>query len=150
MSRAPIIQPIILPAAVDRNGEMIQRVNRAAGVERLAKFAAGLALDRGWRIDVSEYRRRRSHEQNAYLWGVVYATLAQATGQEADDWHEYWLGEYFGWDETELFGRKRLKPKRRSSKLSSVEFAGYVEFIAMRAAEHGIYIPAPNEVMVAA
>lgn len=151
MSRAvPILQPIVLPRAVDKNGEVIAGTNREASVARLSKFAAGLALNKAWSFAVSEHRRRRSNEQNAYLWGVCYATLAQTTGQEAEDWHEFFLGEYFGWDETSLFGRRRLKPKRRSARLTTVEFAGYVDFIMQRAAEHGIYIPAPNELLVAA
>ncbi len=138
-------QRIVLQRAVDKNGECIRGVNRPAQLQRLAKFAEALPLDRGWAFEVTEARRQRSLEQNAYLWGVVYATLERETGQPSADWHEFWLGEFFGWDTLELFGRKRLKPKRRSSRLTTVEFADYVDFILRRAAEQGIYIPGPNE-----
>jgi len=101
------------------------------------------------KVTVELARKSRSHEQNAYLWGVVYETLRQATGQPAEDWHEYFLGEWAGWEECALFGKRKLKPRRRSSKLSTVEFSDYVAFIQQRAAENGVYIPDPNERMVA-
>jgi hypothetical protein len=119
--------------------------SRDSALERVVAFAK-VALPGKWlRITVEERKRTRSHEQNAYLWGVCYETLRQATGQDAEDWHEFFLGEFFGWEERELFGKRRLKPVRRSSKLSTVEFADYVGFIQQRAAENGIYIPDPGE-----
>jgi hypothetical protein len=59
--------------------------------------------------------------------------------------HEYFLGEHFGWETLEGFGRKRLRPLKRSSKLSTAEFAAFVDFIQRKAAELGIYIPDANE-----
>jgi hypothetical protein len=55
------------------------------------------------------------------------------------------LGEHFGWETLEGFGRKRMRPIRRSSKLSTMEFQDYVAFIQQKAAELGIVIPDPNE-----
>ena len=109
------------------------------------QFLAMLGKDRSWQVEVSEWRKTRSSEQNRYLWGVAYARLAEATGQPADDWHEYMLGEHYGWETVEMFGRRKLRPMRRSSKLTTVEFAAHVEFIRARAAEFGIYIPDPTE-----
>jgi hypothetical protein len=116
----------------------------------LIAFLHKLPDTKAWKVEVVEYHKRRSHEQNAYLWGVCYETLRKSTGQESEDWHEYFLGEYFGWEETELFGRRKLKPKRRSSKLSTVEFGGFVDFIMQKAAENGIYIESPTEELRAA
>lgn len=98
-----------------------------------------------WRVTVEKYRKRRSNEQNAYLWGVAYKLLEDATGQRKEDWHDYMLGEWGGWEETSLFDKKRMKPIRRSSKLSTGEFSDFVMFIQQRAAEHGLYIPDPGE-----
>ena len=61
------------------------------------------------------------------------------------DLHEYLLGEVYGWEKVEGFGRTRLRAIRRSSAMSTVEFAEYVAQIQQRMAEHGIYIPDPNE-----
>lgn len=95
-------------------------------------------------VECKPWKATRSTEQNAYLWGVCYATLERETGQEAEDWHEYMLGEWAGWERYELFGRAKVRPRRRSSKLNKAEFVDFVEFIQRRAAQNGIYIPDPQ------
>ena len=92
----------------------------------------------------------RSLEQNAYLWGVVYEIILTEAGLTdqgwaAEDLHEYFLGEYHGWDEITGLGRRKLRPRGRSSTMSTMEFMDYVAFIQMWAAEKGIDIPDPNE-----
>ena len=62
-----------------------------------------------------------------------------------NDLHEYFLGEHFGWQTLEGFGRKRVKPLRRSSPLSKTEFVDFVDFIQRTMAGHGVYIPDPEE-----
>lgn len=119
-------------------------------LERLTAFLRTLPDSKAWRVEVKEYRKRRSQEQNRYLWGVCYATLLREAGEalagwEADDLHEYFLGEWSGWETLEGFGRKRMRPIKRSSKLSVSEFAEYVDFIHRKAASLGVYIPSPNE-----
>lgn len=116
-----------------------------AQVAGLARWLAAALPGKALRVEVAEYRKRRSDQQNRYLWGVAYKRLEEATGQEAADWHDFFLGEFFGWERVSLFDRPRLKPLRRSKKLSTTEFSDYVEFIQRKAAEHGIYIPSPNE-----
>jgi len=115
------------------------------GKAALLAFLDKLPMARKWRVTVELWVKRRSDQQNRYLWGVAYKTLQDATGQEAEDWHDYMLGEHFGWEESELFGKRKLRPRGRSSTLSTTEFMDFVEFIQRRAAENGIYIPDPNE-----
>lgn len=113
---------------------------------RIGTFLGSLSQERGWVVEVKELRRRRSDAQNRFLWGCVYPELLKhLPGWDAEDVHEYFLGEHFGWERLEGLGRPRLKPVKRSSKLSTVEFNAYVEFIQRKAAELGIYIPNPNE-----
>lgn len=116
---------------------------RATVAANLHRFLDRLPADKSWRVEVKRESARRSDAQNRYLWGVAYAQLAKATGQPAEDWHEYFLGEH--WETVEMLGRRKLRPVRRSSRLTKSEFAQHVEFIQARAAEHGIYIPDPNE-----
>jgi hypothetical protein len=119
-------------------------VNREAMVARIAAFLATAFPGKPVKVEIAEKKKSRSDAQNRYLWGVVYPTLRDATGQSCDDWHEFFLGEWAGWETVELFGRKRLKPVRRSSKLTVMEFADYIGFIQMRAAEHSIFIADPD------
>jgi hypothetical protein len=124
--------------------EILPKGNRS--LTRVVGKLASLPKDRAWKIEISEHKSTRSNEQNAFLWGVVYETIAQhLPGWDANDIHEYFLGEHFGWQTLEGLGRKRLKPRKRSSRLTTIQFNKYIEFIQRRMAEHGVYIPDPNE-----
>lgn len=130
-------QEIYIPASGDR-------VN---AIERLGKVLHSLPMAR-YRVQIEEAKPKRSDPQNRYLWGCVYPTILAAgklDGWTANDLHEYLLGEWFGWELVEGFGRKRQRPIRRSSKLSKLEFVDYTQFIQQRMSEHGVYVPDPNE-----
>ena len=92
---------------------------------------------------------RRSNDQNALLWALYYDAIAQGGetlgGWTSDDIHEYMLGEWSGWNTCEAFGKKRLKPKKRSSRLGKMEFSDFVSFVVRRFAEHGIVLELPGD-----
>jgi hypothetical protein len=122
--------------------------SRTRLIGKLTGFLEKLPEGKAWRVEVSEQKTKRSDSQNAYLWGVVYRTILDSEalqGWRAEDVHEYMCGEHFGWETLEGFGRKRLRPLRRSSKLSTTEFMDFISFIQQKMAELGIYIPDANE-----
>ena len=93
---------------------------------------------------------QRTTSQNAYLWGVAYKTILESAGESlagwrAEDLHEYFLGECFGWERLKGFDRTRLRPLHRSSTMTKTEFSEYVLLVQQKAAELGIYIPDPDE-----
>lgn len=94
-------------------------------------------------------KSRRSTDQNALLWSLYDDILKKGGetlgGWNKDDLHEYCLGEYFGWTKHEAFGRTRLKPNRRSSRLTKAEFADFVEWIVRKMAGFGILLELPGE-----
>lgn len=94
-------------------------------------------------------KSRRTNDQNALLWALYDDILTrggeQLGGWSRDDLHSFLLGEHFGWEKYEAFGMKRVKPKRRSSRLSKVEFADYVEFVVRYMAQHGIVLELPGD-----
>lgn len=94
-------------------------------------------------------KSRRTTDQNALLWSLYDDAIKQGGetlgGWSKDDIHQYMLGEYFGWDKCTAFGRTRLKPKKRSSRLAKTEFSDFVEFVVRRFAEHGIVLQLPGE-----
>jgi hypothetical protein len=119
---------------------------RETAITRISRFLSLLPADKAWRVTVEQHRATRSDPQNRYLWGVCYPALtARLDGWDAEDVHEYFLGEHFGWETLDGLGRKRLKPVKRSSKLTTTEFSDYVAFIQRKAADLGIYIPDPEE-----
>jgi hypothetical protein len=125
---------------------------RERAIERIATVLKKLTLDRAWRISIVEHKPKRSDNQNRYLWGVIYKTILDAAhlqGWDAEDLHEYLLGEWGGWEVLEGFDRKRMKPLRRSSSLTRDEFGEFIAFIQRKMAEQGIYIPDANKEMAA-
>ena len=128
----------------------MQTITLPAGrkdASRAAAFIQSLPCDKAWRVVVEPYKSTRSQSQNRYLWGVVYPAVLKGghlDGWESEDLHEFYLGECFGWETLEGMGRKRVKPLKRSSKLSKTEFSDYVAFIQRKAAEMGIFVPDPE------
>ena len=122
---------------------------RDRAIERVAGFLSRLPQEKAWRVSVTEQKRTRTQQQNRYLWGVAYPAILAGGGEAlggwtAEDLHEYFLGEHFGWETLEGFGRKRVKPLRRSAKLTTQEFSDYVGFIQRKSAELGIFVPDPE------
>ena len=113
-----------------------------------ARMVQGLDPSRAWCIEVLEWKRPRTDQQNRFLWGVCYPAILEGGGETLagwtrDDIHEYFLGECFGWETLEGFGRKRMRPIKRSSKLTKQEFSEYLMFLEIRCEYMGIRIPEP-------
>lgn len=125
---------------------------RATVMANLRAFLDRLAPGRSWAIEVKQHRKDRTSDQNRALWGVAYPALEIATGQPVNDWHEYMLGEHFGWVEYSLFGKRKLRPARTTTTgyageddvLSTIDFAAFYDFIQRRAGEHGVHVPDPD------
>jgi hypothetical protein len=119
--------------------------NRPNVLANVHRFLDALPDGKAWKIEVAQYQKRRSDQQNRYLWGVVYAAFKTALpGWDTEDIHDYLLGEHFGWERLEGLDRTRLRPIKRSSKLGKQEFAEFVDFCIRKGAEHGIYVPPPE------
>lgn len=95
-------------------------------------------------IRVEKWRPRRSDQANRYLWGVCYAIISQETGNDVNDLHLYFCGEFFGWEDYEVMGMTRRRPREGSSKQIKARFSEFIEFITAKAAGLGIVIPPPN------
>ena len=125
---------------------VIPAKGRERAVQRVADYLLAALPGKELVVTVAERKRRRSDEQNRYWWGVVIRTYCDhLDGWDPEDVHEYLCGEHFGWRRIEGFGMARVKPVRRSSRLSRGEFADLVAFAQRKAAEHGFYVPDPNE-----
>jgi hypothetical protein len=123
----------------------LQTYLRVDSVKAVIDYIHRLDIQRAWVVKIEEKKPKRSENQNRFLWGVVYREICKhLEGWDAEDVHEYMLGEWSGWETLEGMGRKRIRPIRRSSKLNKQEFADFVSFIQRKAAEHGIFIPDPE------
>ncbi len=136
---ADLYQSILLPPTLRRDGI----------IARIARVLAALPEDAGFRVEIHPHKVKRSNPQNSYLW-AIYTYILKVGGEEMRGWskedlHEFFLGEAFGWEEKRIFGRKKLAPKRRSSRLTKMEFVEFVDGICSFMAQRGVYIPTPED-----
>jgi hypothetical protein len=76
----------------------------------------------------------------------VYPQILRHTpGFTDEEIHEFFLIAYFGSETVEIFGRKKLRPLRRSSRLLKSEFSDYMDFVVRFMAEKGVVIELPGE-----
>ncbi len=133
-------------------------LNRAGQIARIAKFLAGLADGKAWRVEVTEARSERSIQQCRYLNGVAYKLLGDATGYERDEISEYLCGAYWGWKDKRVPKKPSCPsgvesvPVRTTTTdengkrcvLNKQDFSDYVAFVQRFAAKRNIYVPDPD------
>ena len=112
-------------------------------IKAVATMVAAIDISKSWCITVEPWKKRRSNAQNNYLNGVVYPMILEAGGEALRGWHradlhEFFLGEWGSWEVIEGFGRKRMRPVRRSSQLSQQEFTDFLMFIENKCIDMGI------------
>lgn len=121
--------------------------------EAIAQAVAVLVRDidetKAWQVTVEEFKKPKTSQQTRFLWGVVYPAILEAGGEmlrgwSADDLHEYFLCEIYGAETLEAFGRKQVRPLKRTSKMTRREFMDYLEQLSQRCANLGIVIPEPT------
>ncbi len=64
----------------------------------VARMVSNLDPLKTWAVEVTEWRRPRTNQQNKFLWGVVYPSIIEGGGEalrgwNRDDLHDYFLGE---------------------------------------------------------
>lgn len=119
----------------------------------LMAFLSTLDVTKDFQVTIGLVKKERSDLQNRALWGCAYKTLRDATGNDPDDLHTYFCGEYFGWVEYEVMGATRKRPRRSTTKdengkrdvISTHDLQDFYAFIQQRSAETvGVYVPDPD------
>jgi hypothetical protein len=94
-------------------------------------------------------KSKRTNPQNSLIHALFDDTLKLGGetlgGWSKDDLKEWALGEYWGWDKYEALGRVRLKPKKRSSRMTTKEATDFVEWYVRTMAGHGIVLRLPGD-----
>jgi hypothetical protein len=115
---------------------------------RIVDSIEDLPISEGFRVELHRHKSTRSDKQNNTLWWI-YDEILKRGGETMGGWiredlHEFFLIEHFGAEVHTVFGKKRQRPIRRSSRLSKLEFAEFVEFIYRFMAQQGIVLPDPD------
>ncbi len=142
------MRPFILPI----NG-------REKALQLAHTILSGLDEGVAWQVSVEPVKSTRTLSQNAYLFGVCYKLISEATGYELDEVHEYCLGTHFGWVDKKVPKRPSNRhgtysiPRRTTTTneegkrqvLSIQEFGDYIDFVQRFAAQKlSLLIPDPE------
>jgi hypothetical protein len=120
--------------------------NDAIRRENARQYIDGLDPNRKWRIEIAEYRQRRSLDQNAYIHAVPLKIISEHTGYSMDEIKEYLCGEFTGWEEHEVFGKKKVRPRLTTSQMNTKQMTDFIEWMQWFASSTlNLRIPSPNE-----
>ena len=116
-------------------------------LEQPVTYRSHIARLKGKRVEVTvrRYREQRSNEANRFYWGCVVPLLAEEFGYEKLEMHEVLAMHFLRIEDCPITGAPRRK---RTPDTDTAEFAAYTDSCIRLAAEHGIVVPAPNEVEV--
>lgn len=108
-----------------------------------------------WQVEITEHVSPRTSKQNKTLFGVVYPPIMESMGlsgqQAKEELHDVFCGLYWGVVEYEVLGQQKSRPVRTTTKnehgkrdtLSKKDFGKFVDFVYLRAADYGIFVPDP-------
>lgn len=126
---------------------LLGAASRSEDICRVVDALEDLSGD-GYRVEIHEHANTRTARQNRTMWWIYETILTLGgnvmAGWLAQDLHEHFLGKHFGVVVKDIFGDRKETPVRRSSRLSTAEFAKYVDFIYAYMATQGVVLPLPD------
>ena len=114
--------------------------------ENCRQYIDELDPNRKWRVVISEYRKQRSTEQNAYIHAVPIKIMSDHTGHSMDEMKEYLCGEFMGWETYTVMGRDLQRPIRSTSQMDTEEMTNFIEWMQwFGSSTLNLRIPSPSE-----
>lgn len=105
------------------------------------KIAVARLNDKDIEVTIKKKTKARSLNQNSYMWGVVYAMIAEENGNSGQEIHEAMKIMFL------RYKKNGLWTLRSTSSLNTDEMETYLENIRRWAAQFlSVSIPLPNEV----
>lgn len=96
-------------------------------------------------VEISKPASVRSVQQNRYLWGVVYQTIAEHTGHSTEEIHMA-VKNLFLPRKFIALGSREVEISKTTTELDTAEFSHYIEQVrAWAAQELRCSIPSANE-----
>jgi len=126
--------------------------SRITVIANLIRFIQLLSADKSWKIVISVFRKTRSIEQNAALFGVAYTPMVEYTGYTKDELHWWMCCNFFGTRTLDINGVSQTRPMRttttdeqgKSDVLDWFVFSEFYANVQRVGAEAGVWIPDPD------
>lgn len=146
----PLMASFLFPTAVNRHGEEMD--TRTRPLLELSVFLNKLDKSKPWEVLVRRWKKARTSEQNAALFGLAYKVISEDTGFTKDELHHAFCCSFFGTLEPEIFGTRTTRPYRTTTRdengkrdvLPWDRFSDFYSHVEQKAAEAGIRIPPPD------
>jgi hypothetical protein len=129
-------------------------INRERIADNLRAFVMSALPGKELRVEVCEYRKRRSAKQRGSLFGPAYGAIMEFCGYEGDrdkaELHRNMCGEFFGWRDDPVKGRVPVRTTTvneagERDEIDTVVALKMYAFIQRFAVEQiGCYVPDPD------
>lgn len=100
--------------------------------------------EKGFVLYLTDGKVSRTSSQNAYYFGVIVKTMADASGVDSEDLHEIFKTKYAPFKMVEFIEGKRRKARKSTRDMTKEEFSVYIEKCIAFCSEYGIVIPSPE------
>lgn len=113
--------------------------------QRAIDILIALNLDKcPWAVSITTYKRNRSLEQNNLLW-MWYGIIAQETGHDAEDIHEFCKRKFLPPVFIDVNGEVQ-EVRRTTTKLKVDDMTDYLNKVhSWAVTELGVILPLPEE-----
>lgn len=126
--------------------------NRREALILVCRAIMSFRPDKRLKLTLRLDKPEKTDLQTRALFGCAYKALMEQTGNDKDDLHTYFCGEFFSWVEHEVMGRKKLKPRRTTTRneagerdpLNTTDMAEFYDFVQRRAGMNGFDVPDPD------
>ena len=114
--------------------------------ENCKQFIDELDPNLKWNIEIKEYRKKRSNEQNAYIHAVPLPMIAEYIGETVEVVKHYLCGEWSGWEDYFVLGKKMSRPVMTTSQMNTLQMTKFIEYLQwFGSSTLNLYIPSPGE-----
>jgi len=117
------------------------RKNRPDILQHAHEVLDSLSKDKDWDITIEPFKKKRTNAQNSRHWKIM-ALGAEYVGCSPQEMHDECLCQYYGYDEYEIFGTVKRRPKQRSSGQDTKGFSDFDAWCEQfLCAECGVLLP---------
>ena len=130
----------------------LPEIDREAEANRVREYLLICLPGKRLEVTIEADKPERSSKQNRALFGHAYRVIREQTGADKDDLHRDFCIAFFGLKLQTVLSFEHRQPLRTTTHnehgkrdvIDAEEFSKFYGEVERKAAEFGIYIPAPD------
>ena len=113
--------------------------------ENAKDYIDNLPTNRKWKVEICEYRKKRSLDQNSYIHAVPFPIFIDYTGNSLEEIKAILCGLFIGTEKVTILGEEIERPIKTTSQMNTLEMTKFIEWMQWFGSTHNLRIPSPNE-----